>query len=61
VNEEPLWKQGPGGVRLEVQDNSHVVLRPAAGADIDAVWATDAFFKAGTLVYWIPPQQRVRW
>ena len=61
VNGEELWKQGPHAVRLEVQDNSHVVLYPAAGPDVDAVWATDTFFKAGKLVHWIPPEQRVRW
>jgi hypothetical protein len=55
-----LWKKGPGGVRLQVQDNSHVVLSPPPGYG-DAVWATDTFFKAGRLVHWIPPEQRVRW
>jgi hypothetical protein len=53
-SDEPLWRQGPRGYRLEVQDNSHVVLYPPV-ADGDAIWATDLFFKAGQLVRWIPP------
>jgi hypothetical protein len=55
-NDNPLWQQGPGGVRLEVQDNSHVVLYPAKG---DAIWATEFFVKAGMLARWIPPAQRL--
>jgi len=52
-----LWKKGPNGYRLNVQDNSHVVLYPSKG---DAIWATDAFIKAGRLVQWIPPESRLQ-
>jgi hypothetical protein len=53
-----LWKKGPRGDRLNVQDNSHVVLYPTVGAE--PVWATESFFKAGQLVNWIPLRARVR-
>jgi uncharacterized protein YutE (UPF0331/DUF86 family) len=53
VDGNELWKQGPGGVRLEVQDNSHVVLYPAKG---DAIWATEFFVKAAMLMRWRSPQ-----
>lgn len=59
VDDNPLWKRGPRGVRLSVQDNSHVVLSSPVGYG-DAIWATDLFFKAGMLVRWIPPDMRVR-
>jgi hypothetical protein len=39
-----LWKQGPGGARLEVQDNAHVVLYPDLGK---AIWATDWLLMRG--------------
>jgi hypothetical protein len=52
-----LWKKGPEGVRLEVQDNSHVVLYPAKG-NPEPVWATDVFVKAGMLVRWLSPRDR---
>lgn len=58
VDDNALWKKGPRGDHLDVQDNSHVVLYPVTG---DAIWATDLFFKAGTLMRWIPPAARVRW
>jgi hypothetical protein len=58
VDDKPLWKQGPGGDHLNMQDNSHVVLYPAVGAE--PVWATRSFFKAGQLVDWIPLRSRVR-
>jgi hypothetical protein len=57
VDGNELWKKGPRGVRLNVQDNSHVVLYPVTG---DAIWATETFIKAGRLVHWIPPEERVR-
>jgi hypothetical protein len=57
VDGKELWKRGPGGVRLDVQDNPHVVLYPARG---DAIWATDVFVKAGMLVRWLPPSERTR-
>jgi hypothetical protein len=38
IDENELWKRGPGGVRLVVQDNAHVILYPASGK---AIWATD--------------------
>lgn len=38
IDERELWKQEPHGVRLEVQDNAHVVLYPTFGK---AIWATD--------------------
>lgn len=44
VNDKVFWKKGPRGFRLNVQDNSHVVLYPEIG---DAIWATERFFKAG--------------
>lgn len=59
VDGKELWKKGPMGIRLSVQDNSHVVLSPPVGYG-DAVWATEAFFKAGHLVRWIPPEERVQ-
>ena len=52
-----LWEKGPGGVRLEVQDNSHVVLYPAPG-NPEPVWATTLFVKAGMLVSWRSLQER---
>jgi hypothetical protein len=58
VDGNELWKKGPRGLHLNVQDNSHVVLYPASG---DAIWATDMFIKADMLVRWIPPEERVRW
>lgn len=57
VNEEVLWKRGPGGDHLDVQDNSHVVLYPTVGAE--PVWATQFFFKAGILMRWVPLGERV--
>lgn len=57
IDDNILWKTGPRGDHLEVQDNSHVVLYPEVG---QAVWATELFFKAGQLTRWIPPQARVR-
>jgi hypothetical protein len=59
IDGKELWKKGPRGVRLSVQDNSHVVLSPPVGYG-DAIWATDVFFKFGGLVRWIPPEDRVR-
>ena len=59
IDDNPLWRKGPGGVRLSVQDNLHVVLSPPVGYG-DAMWATEVFFKAGILVRWIPPEMRVR-
>jgi len=59
IGDNPLWRKGPRGIRLSVQDNSHVVLSPPVGYG-DAIWATDVFFKAGILVRWIPPEMRVR-
>jgi hypothetical protein len=59
VDGNPLWKKGPGGVRLEVQDNSHVVLYPAKG-DPEPVWASERFVKAGMLVRWLPPSERTQ-
>lgn len=58
VDGNELWKQGPRGDHLNVQDNSHVVLYPAVGAE--PVWATGSFFKRGQLVDWIPLRARVR-
>jgi hypothetical protein len=58
VEDNVLWRKGPGGDHLEVQDNSHVVLYPATG---EAIWATDLFYKAGMFMHWIPPEARVRW
>jgi len=31
VDGKELWKKGPRGAHLDVQDNSHVVLYPASG------------------------------
>lgn len=59
INDGELWKKGPGGVRLEVQDNSHVVLYRALG-DLEPVWATELFMKAGMLVRWLPPEERTQ-
>jgi hypothetical protein len=58
VDGNPLWKTGRGGDRLDVQDNSHVVLYPAVGNE--PIWATGRFFKAGQLMEWIPLRARVR-
>jgi len=58
VDGKELWKKGPRGFHLNVQDNSHVVLYPVNG---DAIWATDMFIKAGVLVHWISPEERLRW
>jgi hypothetical protein len=57
VDGNELWAQGRHGARLEVQDNSHVVLYPSAGNG-EAIWATELFYKAGHLVQWIPLHQR---
>lgn len=57
ADNNPLRVLARGGVRLQVQDNSHVVLVPPAGFG-DAVWATERFFKGGQLVTWIPPEER---
>jgi hypothetical protein len=59
VNGSKLWEKGPGGVRLEVQDNSHVVLYPAAG-NTEPVWATGVFVKAGMLVRWLSLSERTQ-
>jgi hypothetical protein len=58
VDGNPLWQTGRGGNRLDVQDNSHVVLYPVAGSN--PIWATERFYKAGELVSWIPPRAIVR-
>lgn len=55
-----LWKRGPGGDRLEVQDNSHVVLYPAKGIP-GAIWGTDQFVKAGMLALYSAPGADWRW
>jgi hypothetical protein len=60
VNGRELWKRGPGGDRLEVQDNSHVVLYPPRGTP-GATWGTDQFVKGGTLVLYIAPGADWRW
>jgi hypothetical protein len=57
VNGNKLWEKGPGGVRLEVQDNSHVVLYAAPG-NPEPIWATTLFVKAGMLVRWLSLQER---
>ena len=59
VNRKKLWEKGPGGVRLEVQDNSHVVLYSAPG-NPEPIWATTLFVKAGMLVRWLSPQERTQ-
>ncbi len=59
VSGDELWRKGPGGVRLEVQDNSHVVLYRAPG-NPEPVWATSLFVKAGMLVRWLPPEERTQ-
>jgi hypothetical protein len=58
TDDKQLWKKGPRGDHLAVQDNSHVVLYPAVGPE--PVWATRSFFKAGRLVDWVPLEERVR-
>jgi hypothetical protein len=60
VNGRELWKRGPRGDRLEVQDNSHVVLYPPTGTP-GAIWGTDQFVKAGMLVLYIAPGADWRW
>jgi hypothetical protein len=45
TEDRQLWKKGPGGVRLVVQDNAHVVLYPASGK---AIWSTDWLLARGT-------------
>lgn len=47
VDDKPIWQSPPGGDQLDVQDNSHVVLRTV---EDDPIWATDWFVKAGFLV-----------
>lgn len=58
VDDMQLWRKGPRGDHLNVQDNSHVILYPAIG--IEPVWATRSFFKLGKLVDWIPLRARAR-
>jgi hypothetical protein len=60
VNNRELWKRGPGGDHLDVQDNSHVVLYPPAGTP-GAIWGTDQFVKAGMLALYIAPGADWRW
>jgi hypothetical protein len=55
-----LWKRGPGGDRLEVQDNSHVVLYPPKGTP-GAIWGTDQFVKGGLMALYIAPGADWRW
>jgi hypothetical protein len=52
VNNRELRRRGPGGDRLEVQDNSHVVLYPPTGTP-GAIWGTDQLVKGGMLVLYI--------
>lgn len=59
VNGEKLWEKGPGGIRLEVQDNSHVVLYSNPGIP-EPIWATSLFVKAGMLVRWLSLQERTQ-
>jgi hypothetical protein len=59
VNGNKLWEKGPRGVRLEVQDNSHVVLYPAPG-NPEPIWATSVFVKAGRLARWLSLQERTQ-
>lgn len=60
VNSRPLWERGPGGYRLEVQDDSHVVLYPPVGTP-DAIWGTDQFVKGGHSALDISPSADWRW
>jgi hypothetical protein len=60
VNDREIWKRGPGGSRLEVQDDSHVVLYPPMGTP-RAVWGTDQFVKGGLLALDISPGADWRW
>jgi hypothetical protein len=46
VNDKPIWASPPGGDQLDVQKNSHVVLRTA---EDECIWATEIFVKAGFL------------
>ena len=59
VNGKKLWEKGPGGGRLEVQDNSHVVLYSTMG-DLEPVWASSVFVKSGMLVRWLSLQERTQ-
>jgi hypothetical protein len=60
VNNQELWKRGPGGVRLEVQDDAHVVLYPPTGTP-GAIWCTDRYVTAGLLALDISPGSDWRW
>jgi len=60
VNNRELWKRGPGGVRLEVQDDSHVVLYPPTGTP-GAIWCTDRYVTGGVLAVDISPGADWRW
>ena len=60
VNGRELWKRGPGGARLDVQDDSHVVLYPPIGTP-NAIWGTDQFVKANLLALDISPGADWRW
>jgi hypothetical protein len=52
VNDKPIWESPPGGDQLDVQPNSHVVLRTTHD---ECIWATDIFVKAGFVVRHIMP------
>lgn len=60
VNDEKLWERGPRGVRLEVQNDSHVVLYPPVGTPA-AVWCTDRYMLAGMLASDISPAAEWQW
>jgi hypothetical protein len=54
ADDNPIWNSRPRGSQLDVQNNSHVVLRTAATDK--AIWATDWFVKAGYIVqHRLPP------
>jgi hypothetical protein len=56
IDGEELWKRGPKGARLEVQNNGHVVLYPGQGK---AIWATNYFLMRGQIVRHTGPGSEV--
>jgi hypothetical protein len=60
VNERPLWKRGPNGEHLDVQDDSHVVLYPPMGTP-GAIWCTDLYLTAGLVALDITPAAERYW
>jgi hypothetical protein len=60
VNGHEIWKRGPGGVRLDVQDDSHVALYPTTGTP-GVVWCTDQYVTAGMLALDISSGADWRW